>query len=137
MSATDTTSELGGFPGSGVATLKRPATSKKERMLHKVLGLIGRWALDRLDKINDVVAVFKNGKIEVFVITKSEEYDFELSEQLTELTSPHIVRGVIGDATLVPMASKEEIRYYFDPRELLVLKIPVWSSDEVGHAHGD
>jgi len=104
--------------------------------LEKVLNAIGQWSLDRAKKIKDVICVLKNGQVEVFVVTKAEEYDYELSKQLTEFSSPYILRSVIGDATLVPSASNSELRCYFDPRDVLMLHLPAWTSGEATDAHG-
>jgi hypothetical protein len=59
------------------------------------------------------------GSINLYLMSKSEAYDFELSRKLAEFAAPFIERGVLDSASLLPASSAEELEAFFDPKTAL------------------
>ncbi len=59
------------------------------------------------------------GNVGLYLLTTSEQYDFDLADKLAELAAPYIERGVLGSVTLLPASSPEELAAYFDPMKAL------------------
>ena len=55
-----------------------------------------------------------NDSPELYVVTQSATLDFELGDKLSEFAAPHIERGLLGSATLLPASTPEELAAYFD-----------------------
>jgi hypothetical protein len=65
-----------------------------------------------------------NGKsIGLYLMTKAEAYDFELSRKLTDFAAPYIDRGLLESVTLLPASSTEELEAFFDPEKALRVEI--------------
>lgn len=60
-----------------------------------------------------------NGAPELYVVSQSEAYDFELSGKLSDFAAPYIERGLLGSAALVPASSPEELAAYFDLNKVI------------------
>jgi hypothetical protein len=60
-----------------------------------------------------------NGTPELYMVTQSEAYDFELGDKLSEFAAPYIERGLLGGASLVPASSPEELAAYFDLNKVI------------------
>jgi hypothetical protein len=55
------------------------------------------------------------GSISLYLVTKAEAYDFELSRKLAEFAAPYIERGLLDSASLLPASSSAELEAFFDP----------------------
>jgi hypothetical protein len=60
-----------------------------------------------------------NGTPELYMVTRSEAYDFELGDRLSEFAAPYIERGLLGSAVLIPASSPEELAAYFDLNKVI------------------
>jgi len=59
------------------------------------------------------------GSISLYLVTKAEAYDFELSRKLAEFSAPYVERGLLDSASLLPASSSEELEVFFDPKTAL------------------
>jgi hypothetical protein len=64
-----------------------------------------------------------NGAVGLYLMTKTETYDFELGDKLAEFAAPYIERGLLGSVTLLPASTPEELAAYFDPMKALSVEI--------------
>jgi len=64
-----------------------------------------------------------SGSISLYLMTKAEAYNFDLSRKLSEFAAPYIDRGLIDSATLLPASSHEELEAFFDPKRALRIEI--------------
>jgi hypothetical protein len=60
-----------------------------------------------------------NGSPELYVVTQSETYDFELGDRISEFAAPYIERGMLGSSTLLPASTPEELAAYFDLNKII------------------
>jgi hypothetical protein len=60
-----------------------------------------------------------NGTPELYVVTQSAAYDFELGDKLSEFVAPYIERGLLGGASLITASSPEELAAYFDLNKVI------------------
>lgn len=59
------------------------------------------------------------GSISLYLMTKAEVYDFELSRKLADFAAPYLERGLLDSASLLPASSAEELEAFFDPKTAL------------------
>jgi hypothetical protein len=62
------------------------------------------------------------GSISLYLLTKAEAYDFDLSRKLAEFAAPYVERGLLDSASLLPVSSAEELEAFFDPKTALRLE---------------
>jgi hypothetical protein len=60
-----------------------------------------------------------NGTPELYMVSQSEAYDFDLGDKLSEFAAPYIERGLLGGASLVPASSPEGLAAYFDLNKVI------------------
>src|SRR6266511_2710313 len=63
------------------------------------------------------------GSISLYLMTKAEAYNFDLSRKLAEFAAHYIERGLLDSAILLPASSNEELEAFFDPRKALRIEI--------------
>jgi hypothetical protein len=61
--------------------------------------------------------------INLYLMTRSEAYNFDLSRHLAEFAAPYIERGLLDSATLLPASANEELAAFFDPKRALRIEI--------------
>jgi hypothetical protein len=55
-----------------------------------------------------------NGTPDLYLVTRSEAYDFELGDKLSEFAATYIERGLLGSVTLLPASSPDQLAAFFD-----------------------
>lgn len=60
-----------------------------------------------------------NDTPELYLVTQSKACDFELGDKLSEFAAPYIARGLLGNASLIPASSPEELAAYFDLNKII------------------
>ena len=55
-----------------------------------------------------------SGTPELYMVTQSSPYDFDLGDKLSDFAAPYIERGLLSGSSLVPASSPEELAAYFD-----------------------
>lgn len=51
---------------------------------------------------------------ELYLVTQSGAYDFELGDKLSDFAAPYIARGLLGGASLIPASTPDQLAAYFD-----------------------
>ncbi len=92
------------------ARSKRSGFSAVQRLLERVLAFMEE---NHLLEATAYITL-GNGTPELYVVTQSGAYDFELGDKLSEFAAPYIERGLLGGTSLIPASSPEELAAYFD-----------------------
>ena len=88
-------------------------------MCHRVLEFAGAHARQGVE----VFFAIDGESSGLYLMTKAEAYDFDLSRKLTEFAAPYIERGLLDSVTLLPASSTEELEAFFDPQKALRVEI--------------
>jgi hypothetical protein len=86
----------------------------KARFTSEFLPRLRAWCEGRRDHVS-ACFVDSAAEIRVFVITASSQFDFELSDSLSDLESELGQAGWQADIVQLPLASEEMLRSFFDP----------------------
>jgi hypothetical protein len=63
------------------------------------------------------------GAVGLYLLTKAEVYDFELSDKLAEFAGPYLERGLLDSFMLLPACSPDEMTAFFDPNSAVRIEI--------------
>ena len=81
------------------------------------------FAKEHAEQCVEVVFAIKGGSTGLYVMTKAEAYDFELSRKLAEFAAPYVAEGILESVTLLPASSPEELEAFFDPKKAIRIEI--------------
>lgn len=87
------------------------------------LDQIREWAIDNSSKVAKIYLIVGLEQTDIYVISRSIEYDFELRKLVSALILSLRDAGTPAFATLIPDGSKEELSAYFDVSKVLSLNI--------------
>ena len=81
---------------------------------HKFLFEIHKWCEQHQDKVQSAFVVLMPNYFQVFVVTKSHRYDFELSDPLSDFEMELFKNGWSCEVLQIPDGSYETLETFFD-----------------------
>jgi hypothetical protein len=105
---------------------KNPRPRRLHRHLSLFLKICEQVAAFMEEHSGEVFEAFfaRDGRsINLYLLARSEAYNFDLSRQLAEFAAPFIEQGLLDSATLLPASSNEELEAFFDPKKALRIEI--------------
>ncbi len=95
------------------STRDRDRTGRTVQQLVELLSEIGRWATVRADRVSECYLAHVPDGLQLFVVGKAEQYDFDLSREMGDLMCVLADRGQLVVPTLIPASTPEELENYF------------------------
>jgi len=85
---------------------------------------IFKWVRRQSNDLSEAYLVFEPDGLMLYVLSRRQDYDFELSQQLSEFSVQLADQGINVNTTLLPATSPEELLTFFDPRQGPAIHIP-------------
>lgn len=89
----------------------------------ELLDEIAEWATDNADRVSKLFLIVDVEVINLFVVAKSEEYDFALRKLLSDLVLSLREGGNPVRGSIIPDGTPEELRGVFDHDQAMSLSI--------------
>jgi hypothetical protein len=94
------------------------------RILQQLLNPINSWVKGHKANVSEGYLVPEPDGLMLYVVGRRDAFDFELGEELSELSVRLAEQGIDLDTTLLPAASPEELTAYFDSSRGPAIRIP-------------
>jgi len=86
---------------------------------------VGAWVKAQKSRVRDAYLVPEREGIRLYVIGRSEVFDYELSRELSEFSISLLGEGMDLNTTLLPASSPGELLAFFDPERDTAIGVPV------------
>ena len=107
----------------GINRTGEPRSRHRKTPLEVVLRLCEQITLFMQQHEGNTSKAYLSREGGLYLVTKAEVYDFELSDHLAEFAAPYIERGILDSVTLLPVSSPEELGAFFDPNSAVRIEI--------------
>jgi hypothetical protein len=101
---------------------RNEAEAQALNRIRRLLELVRGWALENEGRVKKVYLTIGN-EFNLYVVSRTREYDFELTKALSVLLISLTDEGFAVHGAQVPDGPREELQAYFDPEEALVLSL--------------
>jgi len=114
-------------PGTLSLIFSPPPSSGKDDLsgtLQRLLSPINAWVKSQCASVLEAYLVPEAECLMLYVIGRSEAYDFELGEKLSDFSIRLADQGIDLDTTLLPASSSDDLTAFFDPLQGPAIRIP-------------